>query len=206
MADGPVIQAAMQRALQKKINMNDILILIKRLRKVTTIPCVIFSYLNPILQQPSFYQEAADAGADGVLIVDLPLEEAQYHQQQCLTYHLAPIYLITPSTSLARIQQITQYARGFIYYACQKGTTGVRNNLPQNLGHRIQTIKTVTDIPVVVGFGVNNKSSAQKICTIADGVVVGSHFVAGCEQRLSRAEMANRAKMVNPRTIHENKF
>lgn len=197
-ADGPVIQSAMQRALVKDIDINDALYLTQRLRKISNIPCILFSYFNPILQYPSFYQDASSAGADGILIVDLPIEEAHYHQQQCLAYNLVPIYLITPSTSLERIKKISRLGRGFFYYVCRKGTTGVRNGLPEDLATTIQTIKKITDIPVVVGFGVSDKKSTEEICAIADGVVVGSYFVSLCEQGLSREQIKNAAKSISP--------
>lgn len=179
-ADGPVIQKAMERSLQKGTTPEKVLQLIAELRKETEVAIVIFTYFNPIQRDlKGFLAQAKKAGADGVLIVDLPLEESAPYQLLCKDFGLSPIFVIAPSTPENRMLAISKAAKGFIYYACRKGTTGARSSLPEDLAQKIAQIRTHTDLPIAVGFGISSRETAHAVLKIADGFVVGSHFVEG---------------------------
>lgn len=178
-ADGPVIQCAAARSLAAGTTFHEVLWLTKQLRYRSNIPLILFSYCNPILSAlaANLLHEAKDAGIDGLLLVDCPLEESQLIQQQCRQYEIDLIYIISSTTTLARVERINQHAHGFLYYACQKGTTGLRNALPDDFPSKIKTIKSVVDLPVVVGFGISNQAMVDAVLAYADGVVLGSLFV-----------------------------
>lgn len=179
-ADGPVIQKAMERALKAGTTPEKVLHLVKDLRKETEAPLILFTYLNPIQRDlKGFLRKAKEAGADGILIVDLPLEESDSYQTLCAEVGLEPIFVIAPSTPKERIAQIGQAGKGFLYYACRKGTTGARAGLPEDLAEKVAQIRTLSHLPIAVGFGISNRETANEILKIADGFVVGSHFVEG---------------------------
>ncbi len=177
-ADGPVIQAATTRALNNKTTPQDVLKVIRGIREKSDIPIVIMTYYNPILKGgKGFLSQAKKAGADGVLVVDLPVEEATSYLKMMRTLKLDTIFLVTPNTSELRLMKIVHASTGFIYYACQKGTTGMRSTLPKDLSKKIKQIKKVTSKPVAVGFGIKSKKDAKEILNSADGFVVGSAFM-----------------------------
>lgn len=181
-ADGPVIQQAMDRALKAGMNPTKALELVKNLRKETEAPLILFTYLNPIQRDlKGFLTEAKRAGADGILVVDLPLEESTTYRKLCKELGLAPIFVIAPSTPSERIRQIAQTAEGFLYYACRKGTTGARHGLPEDLEEKVAQIRAKSELPVAVGFGISDRATANEILKIADGFVVGSYFVQNKE-------------------------
>ncbi len=179
-ADGPVIQKAMERSLRAGTTPENALQLVAELRKESEVAIVLFTYFNPIQRDlRGFLAQAKKAGADGVLIVDLPLEESATYQRLCKEFGLAPIFVIAPSTPPERICAISDAAKGFIYYACRKGTTGARSSLPEDLAEKIAQIRSHTDLPIAVGFGISSRETANAVLKIADGFVVGSHFVEG---------------------------
>lgn len=179
-ADGPVIQKAMERSLQAGTTPKKALQLVAELRKETEVAIVLFTYFNPIQRDlKGFLAQAKKVGADGVLVVDLPLEESATYQLLCKNFGLSPIFVIAPSTPPERIRAISNAAKGFIYYACRKGTTGARSSLPEDLAEKIAQIRTHTDLPIAVGFGISSRETANAVLKIADGFVVGSHFVEG---------------------------
>lgn len=182
-ADGPIIQRAAARSLAAGTTLQDVLWLTKQIRQRSDIPLILFSYFNPILSalQSNFLSEAKNAGIDGLLLVDCPLEESQFVRQQCMQHDIDFIYIITSATTLTRIQKIDYYAQGFLYYACRKGITGVCNALPGDFQQKIQSVKSVVHLPVVVGFGISNQEMADSVLEHADGVVVGSFFVKALE-------------------------
>ena len=121
--------------------------------------------------------EAHDAGVDGCLMVDLPLEESQHHIELCTTNNIDPVFLISPSTPKTRIKQISDHGKGMLYYVCRNGTTGVKTNLPDDFASHMKKIKSQTKLPVITGFGISNKTMAADALEHADGFVVGSLFV-----------------------------
>jgi tryptophan synthase alpha chain len=203
-ADGPVIQKAMTRALDKKITLNDILKLVKRIRSQTQVPIILFSYYNPILQAgDAFIKKAKEAGVDGMLIVDLPLEESEIIQKKLLDHGLSLILLIAPSTSKERIRKISQRGSGFLYYVAQKGTTGMRESLPSSFSEKIELIKKETTLPVVAGFGISNKKTAEEFLKVADGFVIGSFFVNAVEKKVPVEELEKLARNIAQQEVKE---
>jgi tryptophan synthase alpha chain len=199
-ADGPVIQRAASRALASGTTLKDILWLTQEIRKKSEIPLILFSYLNPILSalHTSFFKDAQTAGIDGMLIVDCPIEESAEIHQKCLDYNIAPIYIIAATTKVSRICHINQHGKGFLYYACRKGTTGMRSMLPDNFAERMKLIKSTVNLPVVTGFGISTQDAAKEVLQHADGVVVGSLFVKALEDGLNPSELMHLALSINP--------
>jgi tryptophan synthase alpha chain len=186
-ADGPVIQRAAERALKKNTSLFDVLALAKELRKTSDIPLVLFSYFNPLLHAhpATWLPIAKQAGIDGVLVVDLPYEEGQLFYQQCLAHDILPITIITPATTSARLKKITRHAKGFLYYASQKGTTGMRSGVATEFAEKIAAIKAVSSLPILAGFGIATRADAQEMLQHAEGFVVGSFFMKALEEGAS---------------------
>ncbi len=202
-ADGPVIQRAAARSLATGTTLEDVLWLTKEIRKLSSIPLILFSYYNPILSvlESNFMSKAKTAGLDGLLLVDCPLEESQSIRDQCNQNELDLIHVVTPSTTLARLEKINQHAQGFLYYACRKGTTGVRNTLPDDFSQQIESIKTVVHCPIVVGFGISNQEMAKSVLEHADGVVVGSLFVKALEEGAHPSTLTTLARDICSHTL-----
>lgn len=194
-ADGPVIQRAMQRSLAVGTTPDSVLQLVKELRRKINTPMVLFTYYNPIQKDlRGFLKKAKDAGADGLLIVDLPFEESRAYRDACTEFGLEPIFVIAPSTPPERIREIAKMAGGFLYYACRKGTTGARKGLPEDLSEKLSLIRGISKLPIAVGFGVSERETAQEILQSADGFVVGSLFVDAVEKEKDLKEIAGGLK------------
>lgn len=199
-ADGPVIQRAAARALKANTTLDDILWLAKQIREKSEIPLILFSYLNPILavMETDFFKQASLAGIDGALLVDCPLEESESFRKQCLDEHLAPIFVIAPSTSITRIKKLDQSGKGFLYYACRNGTTGIRTGLPEDFAEKMTAIQSAVHLPVVTGFGISQQNTAKEVLKYAQGVVVGSLFVKALEDGATPSELTKLALSINP--------
>lgn len=177
-ADGPVIQLAMERALKAKTDTMSVLKIIKNIRATTDVAIIVFTYFNPIMSNlEQFLTDIKAAGADGVLVVDVPLEESGDLINLCNKVQISPIMVAAPSTPLPRIELLTKTGSGFLYYACRKGTTGVQEGLSIEIIEQIKAVKQVASLPVAVGFGVSNNKMVNQLLGIADGCVVGSYFV-----------------------------
>ncbi len=178
-ADGPVIQQAMERALKAGVTVKDSLEVIRKIREQSAVAIIVFTYYNPIQGDlAGFLSAAKSAGADGILIVDLPFEEAANYRYLCRSLGLSPITVIAPSTRPERMKELLATANdGFVYYACQKGTTGTRDGLPLDLASQLDQLRQATSLPIAVGFGVANAAMVQAILQLADGCVVGSYLV-----------------------------
>jgi tryptophan synthase alpha chain len=200
-ADGPIIQRAMQRSLQNNTTVFSTLELISKLKQKANIPIILFSYYNPILaaHQKGFFQQAQAAGVDAILIVDLPLEESSDFQKKCNQYKINNIAIITPTTPLERIKKIDQQTDTFLYYACRAGITGMRDKLPEDFSVQLKKIKTVADNPIAVGFGISNQAMAKEILNVADGFVIGSRFMQAIEQNASPQQLQTLAESLDPR-------
>lgn len=178
LADGIVNQLGCQRALESGTTLPKVLELVTRLRKEKCeIPLVLFTYYNPVFAygRQKFERDATQAGADGLLPLDLPPEEAD--QDLPPTAALRRIVLVAPTTPETRLRQITQRASGFVYYVSREGVTGMQNSLPTTLSDRVNLLKKTTTLPVCVGFGISNPEQAGQVARLADGVVVGSAIV-----------------------------
>jgi len=174
LADGVVNQLAAQRALQAGTTVRGVLDSVREIRKESEIPIVLYTYLNPVLQFgfDEFHEAAGRAGVDGLLILDLPPEEESGRTNQ-----LPHIRLIAPTTSAERIATIAQNAQGFLYYVSREGVTGVRQDVSTDLSSRIAQIRSVSKLPVAVGFGISTPEQAKAVAKHADAVVVGSAIV-----------------------------
>jgi len=174
LADGPVIQAASQRALQKGITLEDVFHLGEELKGQA--PLIIMSYFNPIFRYglKLFAKDCRRSGIDGVIIPDLPPEEARPWVEEARKSKLDTIFLAAPTSPPDRIKLIDRMSRGFIYFVSVTGVTGVREKLPQGLAAAVQQIKNQSPKPVAVGFGISTPEQAKEISRFADGVIVGS--------------------------------
>jgi tryptophan synthase alpha chain len=199
-ADGPVIQRAAARALEAGTTLKDVLWLATEIRKHSDIPLILFSYLNPLLQivEKGFFEKAKLAGIDGALIVDCPIEESGAIHHALIAHDIAPIYVVTPTTPVSRIQKIDQYGKGFLYYACRKGTTGIKTSLPDDFADKAALIKSHTTLPVIAGFGIANRADAEQVLQYVDGVVIGSLFVKALEDGVSMDELSKLAANLKP--------
>lgn len=198
-ADGPVIQKAMHDALQRGTRLQDVIQLASRLRqRYPELPLILFSYYNVLLQQPGVLADAQKAGIDGVLVVDLPYEEGGAILNQCHEHALAPIFVVTPDTGSQRLQAIDQRARGFIYYACRKGTTGIKQGLPDDFAQKVSQIQNDCQLPVAAGFGIASRESARHVIQHADGFVIGSKFVKAIDEGLDYQALTQLAQSVQP--------
>ena len=199
-ADGPVIQQASQRALVAGTTVEAVLETCATIHEKSGVPLVLFSYFNPLLQRGDrFFTLAAQAGVCGLLVVDLPVDEGQAFFTQAIQHHLDPILLASPSTTAKRLEQIQPLARGFVYYACRKGTTGVRAGLPDDLRDRTDAIRNKLSLPIGVGFGIADRESARGVLEVADGFVVGSRFVEAIGAGVTASALEALARSIDPR-------
>ncbi len=183
MADGPSNQAGHERALKNRMSTQDVLALVASFRKTNqTTPVVLMGYLNPVevYGYARFAQAAKDAGVDGVLIVDLPPEEAKVFKTELNQRDMDLIFLIAPTTSAKRMKLICEQASGFLYYVSLKGVTGAGHLDVEEVKQKIAQIREFTTLPINVGFGIKDGASARKLAEAADGVVVGSVLVEQC--------------------------
>ncbi|AZB73575.1 tryptophan synthase subunit alpha [Synechococcus elongatus] len=180
LADGPVIQAAATRALQAGTRLDDVLALLKDVRSQIKAPVVLFTYCNPILNRgfETFLDQIAAAGANGLVVPDLPLEESQRLSEVAAERGIDLILLIAPTSSADRITAISEQARGFIYLVSVTGVTGMRQGMQSRVADLLQEIRQGTDKPIGVGFGISGAEQARQVRDWgADGVIVGSAFV-----------------------------
>jgi tryptophan synthase alpha chain len=180
LADGPTIQAATQKSLENGTTMKECLAMTGELRaQGIETPALFMGYINPILAygQAQFVADAAAAGVDGLIVPDLPPEEAEELEALCDEYGLALVYLLAPTSTAARIKLITQKSKGFIYLVSLTGVTGARNELSPDLAEFVARVRAETETPLAVGFGIGTGAQAQAVGQIADGVIVGSALV-----------------------------
>jgi tryptophan synthase alpha chain len=192
-ADGPIIQAASQRALQTGVTLSDILLMIDAFRKVSETPIVLFGYYNPVFVygNQDFAVEAKRVGVDGILVVDLPFEESQELRQYTDRENIDFISLIAPTTGNDRIKMMTKKASGFLYYISVTGVTGTKKPEPADIKKDVQRIREITKLPLVVGFGISTPQQAADISIFADGIVIGSAFVKLIEENAGKKELVN---------------
>ncbi len=177
LADGLANQLGAQRALAAGTTVPKLLKTIANIRKKLEFPIILYSYLNPLFQYgfEKFERDAAMAGADGLLLLDLPPDETLLADNQEKMLHR--IRLVAPTTSEERIRKIVSKASGFVYYVSREGVTGEREKLSQTIGEHVAMIRRATDLPVAVGFGISNAAQAGQVASLADAVVVGSAIV-----------------------------
>ncbi|CAH9018741.1 tryptophan synthase subunit alpha [Candidatus Nitrosacidococcus sp. I8] len=191
MADGQVIQKACERALKAGTTLPRVLAMVKEFRQQDLdTPVVLMGYLNPIesMGYQCFAKEAAAHGVDGVLTVDVPPEEAKLLLEAYTDHQLEPIFLLAPTSTPKRIEQVCKLAKGFIYYVSLKGVTGSNALDIKEVGERVASIRHYTSIPVGVGFGIHDPHSAAQIATVADAAVVGTALIKYIEQYQNDSE------------------
>ncbi len=192
MADGVVNQMAAHRALEAGATTAKVLELVRRFRERSETPVVLFTYLNPIYSYgfARFHEDAAAAGADGILLLDLPPDEASLNPELNEGGALRHIRLIAPTTPAERIPRLATAAEGFIYYVSREGVTGTQSSLAEGIGENVAAIQAHTDVPVVVGFGISTPDQAAAVGRTSDGVVVGSAIVREIERHGADPDIA----------------
>ncbi|MEI8176177.1 MAG: tryptophan synthase subunit alpha [Candidatus Omnitrophota bacterium] len=195
-ADGPTIQAASQRALKNGTNLASIFAMTALLRKKTKMPIVFMSYVNPIMKYgfSRFVRECVRTGVDGIIIPDLPYEEAGELLVLTRRANVALIFLAAPTSTPARLKQLASKTAGFLYYVSLTGVTGERRSLPPEVLSRVRALRSMTGKPVCVGFGISDRSQARVIAAHADGVIVGSAIVKIIETTPEGAVMITRVE------------
>lgn len=183
-ADGPVIQRASERALRHGTSLLQVLALAKEIRQRSPAGLIIFTYLNPILRlgMARFSAAAQDAGVDGALITDLPVEESHEYLAQMRKRSLATVFLAAPTSTDARLKQIAQASSGFVYAVSRTGVTGARQQMPEDAPKLVARLRRYTDLPVAVGFGISTSAQFTAVGKFADAAVVGSAIVETIER------------------------
>jgi len=187
LADGLTNQLAAERALASGATQEDVFGLVRELRKVESeVPIVFYAYYNLMFSNglDGYIKTAKEAGVDGLLVLDLPPEEAGEYMSSCKKHGMQTVFLIAPTTPSKRIEYIAQMATGFVYYVSRTGVTGIREDLAPDLKERVALIRKATDKPLVVGFGVSKREQVRSVCELADGVVVGSAIVNTIKENL----------------------
>lgn len=180
LADGPTIQAAATRALQRGVRLDDVLAMVKDVAPELKAPIILFTYYNPILNRgiESFLKQIADVGVQGLVVPDLPLEEADSLLKPAAEIGIEVVLLVAPTTPQDRIDAIAQQSQGFIYLVSVTGVTGIRSQLESRVQDLLQQMRGVTDKPIGVGFGISQPEQAIQVKKWgADAVIVGSAFV-----------------------------
>jgi tryptophan synthase alpha chain len=179
LADGPVIQRATERALAGGMTLRKVLELIARVRSSLDAPIVLFTYANPVVRMDpaAFARTAADAGVDGVLILDYPIEEAAPLRQPLVDAGIDPIFLISPTTTDERITAAAKMGSGFLYVISRLGVTGTRDTLAPDAEAVVRRVRALSDLPVALGFGISRPDHVAAACRVADAAVVGSALV-----------------------------
>ncbi len=191
MADGPVIQASSQRALNKGTSLSKIFDCVRRIRQKSDIPIVLMTYYNPVFHfgEGQAVQAAAKAGVDGFIIPDLPCEEATALRKAAARRNIATVFFIAPTTTLARIKPIADASTGFIYYVSLTGVTGAKQNLLKRAAAGIRRVRRMTQKPVCAGFGISTPRQVRAFGRVANGVIVGSAIVQAIERNTGQRDL-----------------
>ncbi len=191
MADGPTIQAASERALAAGVTLNGVLQLVTNVRKKTQVPLILMGYYNPIFCYGAerFARDAAVAGVDALLLVDLPPEEIGEISAAMAESGIDLITLLAPTTPPERMKRLAEVAQGYLYYVSMTGVTGVQKISPQEIQRAVEELKGMSAVPVAVGFGITTAEDARAVGAFADGVVVGSALVKIIEENGQSKEL-----------------
>ncbi len=179
LADGPTIQAAAQRALEDGTTLHTVIDLVRGLRKTTQIPIILMTYYNPIFKynEEKFIEDACAAGVDGIIVPDLPPDEAAGMMKLTKKKPFDLIFLLAPTSTEDRIKKVCQASGGFIYYVSITGITGSKLSLDPAIESHMARIRSVSDTPIAVGFGISTPDEASLVARFADGVIIGSAIV-----------------------------
>jgi len=191
-ADGPIIQRSSERSLEKGTSLTSVLEMTRRIRAETSTPIILFSYYNPIFNYglSRFYKEAMGAGADGVLVVDLPPEESDEMTAEWTGQGFSLIRLVAPTTPQERMALIAGSGEGFLYLVSKTGVTGSHGLDIQDISQRVTRLREATQLPICVGFGISTPEHVAGIAAVADGVVVGSAFEKLIEKNMNDSGLA----------------
>jgi len=178
-ADGPTIQRASQRALRGGVSVEKVIALVEHVRAEVDVPLVLMGYYNPIFKMgvEVFTRESSRSGVDGLIVPDLPPEEAGPLISACRQWGIDTVFLVAPTTPAERLGRVAQVCRGFLYYVSLTGVTGAREHLASGIREAVARIRTRTALPVAVGFGISTPEQAHLAARWSDGVVVGSALV-----------------------------
>ncbi len=190
-ADGPVIQRSSSRALKHDVSLRTVMDMIREIRGITSIPIIIFSYYNPIMAYgiENFQPDAISAGADGVLLVDLPLEESTELTSLWEDNDFSLINLVAPTTPKDRMAKIASASSGFLYLVSKTGVTGSDGLDTSEISTQMDILRSITDLPVCVGFGISTAQDVAVVSSMADGVVIGSAFERLIEENINNPEL-----------------
>lgn len=190
-ADGPVIQRASERALRAGTTLRGVLEAAREVRRGSQVPLLLFTYLNPLLRYglEALANDAACSGIDGLLVTDLPVEEAGAYLEAVRRQQLDTVFLAAPTSTPERIARIARHSTGFVYLVSRSGVTGERDSFSAAVAPMAAAVRAATDLPVVVGFGISKPEQVAAAGAVADGVVVGSAFVRLIEQNAENASL-----------------
>jgi tryptophan synthase alpha chain len=194
MADGPTIQRSSERALKHRVGLKDVMAMVSEFRETDgNTPVVLMGYANPVeaMGQKNFAAKAKECGVDGVLIVDYPPEECENWVTQLNQYGIDTIFLISPTTSPTRMQQVAKMAQGYIYYVSLKGVTGASHLDLSDVSSMLTQLRSYISIPIGVGFGIRDGATAKAVSALADAVVVGSRIIEVIEKSPKAEVLAN---------------
>jgi tryptophan synthase alpha chain len=191
-ADGPVIQRASERALKNGVTLPDVLKLAAEIRRESDAGLIIFTYLNPILRMglERFAATAAEAGVDGALVTDLPVEEADLYLEQMRKQNLATVFLAAPTSTDERLKRIAEASTGFVYAVSRTGVTGARKELTEDAQKLVRRLRKFTKLPIAVGFGISAPEQFAAVGQFADAAVIGSAIVHTIEQNPGKEAQA----------------
>jgi tryptophan synthase alpha chain len=192
-ADGPVIQEAAERALANGVTLKGIFQQVRRFRKHTALPILLMGYWNVFLQhgREKTLEDAREAGIDGFIVADLPPEADTDFFTSAKKLGLCTVLLAAELTSDTRLKRIAETSTGFVYYVPQLGITGLDLSITQAIKKRIRKLKAMTETPVCVGIGIKTREEAQKLCEVADGVIVGTRIVQYIHEHRSESDIAS---------------
>ncbi len=199
LADGPVIQRASERAVAKGVRLSDVLGVAKELRAARPqAGLILFSYLNPVVRMgmKDFCARAAEAGADGVLLTDMIVEEAGEYLEAMHANKLAPVFLAAPTSTDARLKAIAENSQGFVYAISRTGITGTQTSLTSDAAQVVSRLKQFTKLPVALGFGISNAEHVKAVGEFADAAVIGSAIVQLIEKTAPEQAAAAVGKFV----------
>ena len=184
LADGPVIQRASERALARGVTLAGVLECVRAIRRGSELPLLLFSYFNPLLQYglERLARDASAAGVDGVLVTDLPPEEAGEWIEAARGRDLDTVFLASPTSPAERLERVAGASRGFVYAVSRTGVTGERSSLSGEARPLVERLRALTDVPVALGFGLSTPEQVKDAAAVADGVVVGSALVRFLEE------------------------
>lgn len=185
MADGPVIQKAVERALKHNMSLRQVLSIVKQFRETDNdTPVLLMGYLNPIeaMGFECFAQQAEQAGLDGVLTVDMPPEETAGYTELLTKHNLERVFLVSPTTPESRLKAVSEQGSGFVYYVSLKGVTGTGKLDAGNVKTQVELLKKQVNLPVGIGFGIRDAESAYQMAQVGEAVIIGSALVSLIEQ------------------------